>query len=157
MRNSCYIQMFFTHLVYPGLLRSADWAKTPTSTATSSRSGLAKRTATNRAPRTATPSSDIRATVHAERKITATKLPPQPSSRPQTPSLSAITARPTTPSIRGKPKNVVPPLPSTLHHQHSRPRSSAQMLAQIPRKPPSSPRLCDSSLNRNCMGYLLTS
>lgn len=119
VRNSWYILVFFAHIVYPGLPRSAGWAKTPTSTATSSRSGPAKRTATSRPPRTATPSSDIRSTVRAERKTTVTKPPSQPSSRPQTPSLSATTARPTTPSIRGKPKDVVPPLPSTLHSAES--------------------------------------
>ena len=50
VRNSRYILIFFTHLIYPGLSQSAGWAKTPASTVTSGWSGPAKRTATTRPP-----------------------------------------------------------------------------------------------------------
>ena len=96
-----------------GLPRSAGWAKNATST--SSRPGPSKRTPTTRPQRTTTPSSaDVRITARAERKAAAVKPPSQPSSRPQTPSLPTFTARPTTPSTKGKSKDVVPPLPLTV-------------------------------------------
>lgn len=98
-----------------GLPRTAGWAKNATSTATSSRPGSSKRIATTRPQRTTTPSSaDARITARTERKTTAAKSSSQPSSRPQTPSLPAFTARPTTPSIKGKLKDTVPSLPPTI-------------------------------------------
>ncbi|KAF9653850.1 hypothetical protein BDM02DRAFT_3182296 [Thelephora ganbajun] len=110
----------FANLVYQGLPRTAGWAKNATSTTTSSRPGTTKRIATTRPPRTTTPSSaDIRITARAERKATAAKPPSQPSSRPQTPSLLTTTARPTTPSVKAKPRDVVPSLPPTLQSAES--------------------------------------
>jgi CCR4-NOT transcription complex subunit 4 len=103
----------FAHIAYQGLPRTAGWAKNAVPTPTSSRPGPTKRI-TTRQFRTTTPSSDARTTARAERKTIATKSPSQPSSRPQTPNLPTITARPTTPSIKAKPKDIVPPLPSTL-------------------------------------------
>ena len=106
---------FFVNPIHKGLPRTAGWAKNASSTATSSRQGPAKRIVTTRPQRTATPSSaDVRITARTERKITATRSPSQPSSRPQTPNLPITTARPTTPSIKAKPKDVIPPLPSTV-------------------------------------------
>ena len=100
---------------YQGLPRTAGWAKNANSTATSSRSGPAKRIATTRPQRTTNPSSaDFRTTARAERKTATARSPSQPSSRPQTPSLLTTTARPTTPSIKAKPKDVVPSLPPTV-------------------------------------------
>ena len=46
------------------------------------------------------------------------KKPSQPSPRPQAQSLSAITRRPTAPSIKGKSRDVIS-LPSTLHSAES--------------------------------------
>lgn len=107
-------------LIHKGLPRTAGWAKNATSTITSSRQGPAKRIVTTRPQRTTTPSSaDVRTTTRAERKTAAVRSPSQPSSRPQTPSLSTTTARPTTPSIKMKPKDVVPPLPSTVQPAES--------------------------------------
>jgi CCR4-NOT transcription complex subunit 4 len=117
---SCYAPSLLVNSIYKGLPRTAGWAKNATSTTTSSRQGPAKRVATTRPQRTTTPSSaDVRITVRPERKTNAARSPSQPSSRPQTPSLPATTARPTTPSIRAKPKDVVSSLPSTVQSMGS--------------------------------------
>ena len=118
--HPCYALPFFVNPIYKGLPRTAGWAKNATSTATSSRQGPAKRIVTTRSQRGITPSSaDVRIITRAERKTAAARSPSQPSSRPQTPSLPTMTARPTTPSIKAKPKDIVPPLPSTFQSVES--------------------------------------
>lgn len=98
-----------------GLPRTAGWAKSTTSNTPSGRPGPAKRTAATRPLRTTTPGSDARTTARADRRTATAKSPSRPSSRPQTPNLPTTTARPTTPSIKPKPKDVAPSLPSALH------------------------------------------
>ena len=110
----------FANPIYQGLPRTAGWAKNTTSATTPGRQGPTKRILTTRPQRTTTPSSsDVRVTTRAERRATTAKSPSQPSSRPQTPNLPTSTARPTTPSIRARPKDIVPPLPSALQSVES--------------------------------------
>jgi len=111
--------ILFANPIYKGLPRTAGWAKNASSTATSSRQGPAKRIITTRPQRTTTSLADVRITARPERKITAARSSSQPSSRPQTPSLPTTTARPTTPSIKPKPKDIVPSLPSAVQSVES--------------------------------------
>ena len=131
-RHPCHILPFFANLICKGLPRTAGWAKSATSTATSSRPGPAKKIITTRPQRTTTPSSiDVRITARAERKATAVRSPSQPSSRPQTPSLPMTTARPTTPSIKAKPKDVVSSLPSNVQSVESPALSSPAVDSEV--------------------------
>ena len=140
VRNYCYDSLPYTHFVYQGLPRSAGWAKSATSASISSRQGPAKRNATTRLLRTTTP-SDARTTGRAERKTTTAKPSSQPPSRPQTPNLPTMAARPTTPSIKPKPKDVALSLPPTLQPTGSPALSSPAVGSDVDSIPQESPAL----------------